>query len=370
PEVWRGRYQDGGVLLWTRQGWNGGRPPQAVCPLHQEAEVWRGRYENGGVLLWTRQGWNGERPQKAVCPPRLHQEAEVWRGRYEDGGVLLWTRQGWNGGRLPQAVCPPRLHQEAEVWCGRYEDGGVLLWTRHGWNGGRPQQAVCPPLCTKQPRYGVAGTKTAEFCSGHAKDGMVDVLSKRCAHLGCTKRPSYGVAGTQTAEFCSGHAKDGMVRVSDSRNPCSVRGRSGGARGCGGAEMDGCTARRSGAGGKKRRRSLADTRQAEPSSESSSRSGRADSKRSRQATVNTPVSPPPSIGGTAEYETHAAPDANVSLPEPDDAAVKTEVATVSSKAVAIEALPAVETTAGESATSVGYNLCAEPDGSVKTEVGI
>ncbi|CAN0454440.1 unnamed protein product [Pylaiella littoralis] len=191
-----------------------------------------------------------------------------------------------------------------------------------------------------------------------------------CAHRGCTKRPSYGVAGTKTAEFCSGHAKDGMVRVSDSRNPCSVRGRSGGARGCGGAEMDGCTARRSGAGENKRRRSLVDTRQAEPSSESSSRSSRADSKRSRQATVNTPVTPPTSIGGTAEDETHAAPDANISVSEPDDAAVKTEVATVSSKVVAIEVLPAVETTAGESATSVGYNLCAERDGSVKTEVGI
>ncbi|CAN0041536.1 unnamed protein product [Pylaiella littoralis] len=76
--------------------------------------------------------------------------------------------------------------------------------------------------CTKQPSYGVAGTKTAEFCSGHAKGGMVNVFKKKCTHRGCTKRPSYGVAGTKTAEFCSEHTTDGMVDVCKKR--CSQPG--------------------------------------------------------------------------------------------------------------------------------------------------
>ncbi|CAN0245188.1 unnamed protein product, partial [Pylaiella littoralis] len=76
--------------------------------------------------------------------------------------------------------------------------------------------------CTNLPSYGVACTTTAEFCSGHAEDGMVDVHSKNCAHCGCTKQPRYGVAGTTTAEFCTGHAKDGMVDVHSKK--CTHRG--------------------------------------------------------------------------------------------------------------------------------------------------
>ncbi|CAN0339339.1 unnamed protein product, partial [Pylaiella littoralis] len=36
-------------------------------------------------------------------------------------------------------------------------------------------------------------------------------MPTKCTHDGCTKQPTYGVAGTKTAELCSGHAKDGMV---------------------------------------------------------------------------------------------------------------------------------------------------------------
>ncbi|CAN0008214.1 unnamed protein product, partial [Pylaiella littoralis] len=35
-------------------------------------------------------------------------------------------------------------------------------------------------------------------------------MPSKCTHRGCSKRPSYGVAGTKTAEFCCEHAKDGM----------------------------------------------------------------------------------------------------------------------------------------------------------------
>ncbi|CAN0352711.1 unnamed protein product, partial [Pylaiella littoralis] len=84
-------------------------------------------------------------------------------------------------------------------------------------------EEVHPPRCTKYPSYGVAGIKRREFCFGHAKDGMVDVCSKRCNHRGCTKRPSFIVAGTcnKTAGFCSRHAEDGMVDKKCTHRGCT-----------------------------------------------------------------------------------------------------------------------------------------------------
>ena len=34
-----------------------------------------------------------------------------------------------------------------------------------------------------------------------------------CKTEGCGKKPSYGVAGTKTVEYCAQHAPDGMVNV-------------------------------------------------------------------------------------------------------------------------------------------------------------
>ena len=61
--------------------------------------------------------------------------------------------------------------------------------------------------CDKWPLYGVAGTKTVEYCAQHAPDGMVDVKSRKCRTEGCGKRPSHGVAGSKPAEYCAQHAR-------------------------------------------------------------------------------------------------------------------------------------------------------------------
>ncbi|CAN0588106.1 unnamed protein product, partial [Ectocarpus sp. 12 AP-2014] len=45
----------------------------------------------------------------------------------------------------------------------------------------------------------------AQFCGTHAVAGMVDVITKRCAHPGCPKQPSFGVPGTRKAEYCAKH---------------------------------------------------------------------------------------------------------------------------------------------------------------------
>lgn len=67
--------------------------------------------------------------------------------------------------------------------------------------------------CSKVPSYGNAGTKKREFCSGHAKEGMVNLNSKKCVHPGCSKVPSFGVAGTKDRDFCAGHTKQMVALV-------------------------------------------------------------------------------------------------------------------------------------------------------------
>lgn len=57
------------------------------------------------------------------------------------------------------------------------------------------------------------GAERAEFCARHAKEGMVDVRNKTCAHRGCDQAPTYCVEGKSRAEFCARHSEFGMVRA-------------------------------------------------------------------------------------------------------------------------------------------------------------
>ena len=67
--------------------------------------------------------------------------------------------------------------------------------------------------CGKGPLFGVAGTKTLQYCAQYAPDGIVNTDSRKCKTGGWGKGPSYGVAGTKTTEYCAQHAPDGMVNV-------------------------------------------------------------------------------------------------------------------------------------------------------------
>ena len=63
---------------------------------------------------------------------------------------------------------------------------------------------VCPIQIAPRERIsGRKGVESPEFCSLHAKDGMVDVCNKRCSHTGCTKQTK--------AEFCARHASEGVI---------------------------------------------------------------------------------------------------------------------------------------------------------------
>ena len=35
-----------------------------------------------------------------------------------------------------------------------------------------------------------------EFCAGHKKEGMVNVVGGRCCHQSCIKHAAYGLAGS------------------------------------------------------------------------------------------------------------------------------------------------------------------------------
>lgn len=70
------------------------------------------------------------------------------------------------------------------------------------------------PNCSRQPCHGMADTRNkAEMCAVHSLDGMVNVKNLLCNRPNYSKRPSRGMVGSKKAEMCSEHALKGMVNV-------------------------------------------------------------------------------------------------------------------------------------------------------------
>ena len=67
--------------------------------------------------------------------------------------------------------------------------------------------------CGKQLSFEVAGTKTAEYCSQHSPERMIDGNRKKCTTASCGKIPSLGVADKKNVDYGSQHAPDEMVNV-------------------------------------------------------------------------------------------------------------------------------------------------------------
>lgn len=67
----------------------------------------------------------------------------------------------------------------------------VLQRTTQSSDGRHRQKegSTSPGLHPKVPSFGVPGTKTVEFCRGHANQGMVDVHRNKFAQQSCTKFP-------------------------------------------------------------------------------------------------------------------------------------------------------------------------------------
>lgn len=154
-----------------------------------------------------------------------------------------------------------------------------------------------------------------------------------------------------------------MGSLSSARNRSDVYGRRGSTRGCGDVSTDGGTGHRSGPG---------EMRGCQSSSSVQTRisndRSRVGNKRPHQTTSHSLV--PPTQIKTPVDDSHT-PMEYGSISEPGNAAVKAEVA-VSSKADPM-GTSRVEAAAREWAApteDVEDGACAEPDGAVKTEVGI
>ena len=108
----------------------------------------------------------------------------------------------------------------------RKQKGRVLRSARFGGMVNVRSLRCAGDGCSKQPSYGVAGRKAADYCVQHALEGMVDVCSKKCAGDGCSKISVYSVAGSKKKEYCAQHALEGMVNVYSKTcagNGCSKR---------------------------------------------------------------------------------------------------------------------------------------------------
>ena len=72
--------------------------------------------------------------------------------------------------------------------------------------------------CVKQPAFNTLGETKGLYCTVHKKDGMVDITSKRCAHVGCDKlNPCFNTPGETKGLYCANHKNDGMVDVKNKR---------------------------------------------------------------------------------------------------------------------------------------------------------
>ncbi|CAM9763084.1 unnamed protein product [Discosporangium mesarthrocarpum] len=81
------------------------------------------------------------------------------------------------------------------------------------------------PGCSKNPHYGVSREidpkSKAEYCSGHKKDGMINIHGRKCKHRGCMKQPRFDYQQGK-GKFCADHRESGMLDVL--YKPCAAEG--------------------------------------------------------------------------------------------------------------------------------------------------
>lgn len=78
--------------------------------------------------------------------------------------------------------------------------------------------------CTKRPTYGYT---RADYCQEHMKSDMKVFLRNFCEEDGCSKTACYNTPGAKEAMYCTGHARDGMINLWEKKCSicCAVRAR-------------------------------------------------------------------------------------------------------------------------------------------------
>lgn len=73
--------------------------------------------------------------------------------------------------------------------------GQLALWNH---------QSYCEK-CEKHTIYGRPGDARPSRCKHHKGDGMLNIVSKRCAVEDCMKRPSFGKSSDKRSTHCAEH---------------------------------------------------------------------------------------------------------------------------------------------------------------------
>jgi hypothetical protein len=73
--------------------------------------------------------------------------------------------------------------------------------------------------CTKQPCFGVDGTKIGVYCGDHKHllPGAVNIRDRTCNFPGCHTQPFFGHPEDERATRCSSHKTEGMVNIRETR---------------------------------------------------------------------------------------------------------------------------------------------------------
>ena len=68
--------------------------------------------------------------------------------------------------------------------------------------------------CKKRPTYGV---DRADYCEEHKKAGMTVFLRVFCKEDGCEKTAAFNLPGRKGGVYCTGHAREGMINIFETK---------------------------------------------------------------------------------------------------------------------------------------------------------
>jgi hypothetical protein len=71
--------------------------------------------------------------------------------------------------------------------------------------------------CNKQPNFNLSNEKIPIYCKEHKKENMVCITSKYCIEENCNKRPNFNLPNEKTGLYCLTHKKENMIDIKNRR---------------------------------------------------------------------------------------------------------------------------------------------------------